>query len=185
MTFPWHKVIHCFVSSVKHLDNPGMLYTHSRVKTYVLREENCDSLSTWTQWRDSFSNYDDTFDKPFSFFFFFHLDNAIIGLRLIIHWPKICSAKDYKRHHFNYLWETAFNIYQVVQEALDRAQCGRTCIVIAHRLSTIKNASRIIVLQHGCVAEEGTHSELMNMQGGLYYKLQRTQSWHMSFAHCL
>lgn len=60
---------------------------------------------------------------------------------------------------------------QVVQDALDRAQIGRTCIVIAHRLSTIKNSSKISVVKDGKLLEEGTHSELMDKRN-FYYKLQ-------------
>ena len=63
----------------------------------------------------------------------------------------------------------------MVQEALDRAQQGRTSIVIAHRLSTIQNADCIIVINHGKVAELGTHSELLAHKG-IYYKLSNTQS---------
>ncbi|KAK7508463.1 hypothetical protein BaRGS_00000029 [Batillaria attramentaria] len=63
---------------------------------------------------------------------------------------------------------------KVVQEALDKARQGRTCIVIAHRLSTITNADKIYVIRHGVVTEEGNHSELMSRQG-FYYKLQTTQ----------
>ncbi|XP_074659631.1 ATP-dependent translocase ABCB1-like [Tubulanus polymorphus] len=63
----------------------------------------------------------------------------------------------------------------IVQEALDRAQRGRTCIVIAHRLSTIQNANRIAVIHRGVVAEIGTHAELMKHEGA-YYKLQRAQN---------
>ena len=47
---------------------------------------------------------------------------------------------------------------------------GRTSFVIAHRLSTIKNADVILVLNHGVIAEKGTHDELM-AKGGLYYEL--------------
>ena len=61
-----------------------------------------------------------------------------------------------------------------MQEALDEAQKGRTCIVIAHRLSTIHNADCIVVLQHGKVAEMGTHGELLAMKG-LYYTLHNSQ----------
>ena len=50
---------------------------------------------------------------------------------------------------------------QLVQEALERAQEGRTCLVIAHRLSTIRSADKIVVMQEGVVVEEGTHDELM------------------------
>ena len=49
----------------------------------------------------------------------------------------------------------------LVQEALDGALAGRTAIVIAHRLSTIRNADRIVVLDEGRIAEQGSHDELM------------------------
>ncbi|OWF55459.1 Multidrug resistance protein 1 [Mizuhopecten yessoensis] len=64
---------------------------------------------------------------------------------------------------------------KVVQEALDKAREGRTCIVIAHRLSTIRNADKICVIKHGQVAEQGRHGDLMSKQG-LYYKLNTAQS---------
>lgn len=57
-----------------------------------------------------------------------------------------------------------------VQKALDRLAKGRTTLVVAHRLSTIKNADYIVVLEHGRVAEIGTHKELME-QGRVYPKL--------------
>ncbi|XP_033609713.1 ATP-dependent translocase ABCB1 isoform X3 [Cryptotermes secundus] len=59
---------------------------------------------------------------------------------------------------------------KVVQEALDKAKEGCTCITITHRLSTIQNADVIFVINNGQVAEMGTHSELL-AQHGLYYKL--------------
>ena len=64
--------------------------------------------------------------------------------------------------------------FQVVQEALDLAQQGRTSIVIAHRLSTIENADLIAVIDEGRVVELGRHSELM-AQKGLYFSLQMIQ----------
>jgi len=64
---------------------------------------------------------------------------------------------------------------QVVQEALERAQEGRTSIVIAHRLSTIQNADCIIVIQSGRIAETGTHSELIAKRG-IYYRLNTRQT---------
>lgn len=54
---------------------------------------------------------------------------------------------------------------RVVQEALDNLMKNRTTIVIAHRLSTIQNADKIIVINDGRIAEEGTHEELLNKQG--------------------
>ena len=60
---------------------------------------------------------------------------------------------------------------QVVQDALDKAQQGRTSIVIAHRLTTIQNSHKITVVKDGKVLEEGTHSQLMNNKN-FYYKLQ-------------
>ena len=58
----------------------------------------------------------------------------------------------------------------IVQDALDRAQQGRTSIVIAHRLSTIRNSNVIFIFQNGVVTEKGTHDELMRL-GGFYAKL--------------
>ncbi len=63
---------------------------------------------------------------------------------------------------------------RVVQEALDRLMVGRTSFVIAHRLSTIKNADRIMVLEKGQLVEQGTHDELMEMNG-LYAHLYQIQ----------
>ena len=64
--------------------------------------------------------------------------------------------------------------FQIVQEALDVAQHGRTSIVIAHRLSTIMNADRIFVLQNGRVVEAGTHQQLLG-QKGRYFRLNQAQ----------
>lgn len=61
-----------------------------------------------------------------------------------------------------------------VSAALSKAQAGRTTLVIAHRLSTVKGADRILVLDHGRLAEEGTHDSLM-ARGGLYALLQEAQ----------
>ena len=63
---------------------------------------------------------------------------------------------------------------KIVQEALDKAREGRTCIVIAHRLSTIYNSDCIAVIHNGNVLERGNHSELM-AQEGAYYLLNTVQ----------
>uniref|UniRef100_A0A8C8ZZZ0 P-type phospholipid transporter n=1 Tax=Prolemur simus TaxID=1328070 RepID=A0A8C8ZZZ0_PROSS len=64
---------------------------------------------------------------------------------------------------------------KVVQEALDKAREGRTCIVIAHRLSTIQSADRIVVFQNGKVKEHGTHQQLL-AQKGIYFSMVSVQA---------
>ena len=62
-----------------------------------------------------------------------------------------------------------------IQEAIGRLIKGRTTFAIAHRLSTLRNASRLVVLDKGEIAEIGTHEELMEKQG-VFYKLVQTQT---------
>jgi len=64
----------------------------------------------------------------------------------------------------------------LIQDALGKISRDRTMIVIAHRLSTIRRADKIIVLENGRVAEEGSHLELARTGGGLYAKLLRLQA---------
>jgi ATP-binding cassette, subfamily B, bacterial len=62
----------------------------------------------------------------------------------------------------------------LVQGALETLMRGRTTLVIAHRLATIVNAHRILVIEAGCVVEEGTHASLL-AANGLYARLARLQ----------
>ncbi|XP_073503101.1 bile salt export pump-like [Phyllobates terribilis] len=62
---------------------------------------------------------------------------------------------------------------KTVQQALDEARQGRTCIAIAHRLSTIQNCDIIAVMAQGAIIEQGNHEQLMSRKGA-YYKLVTT-----------
>jgi ATP-binding cassette subfamily B protein len=62
----------------------------------------------------------------------------------------------------------------LVQQALERLMASRTSIVIAHRLATVQSCDRILVLDHGRIAEEGTHQTLAG-NGGLYARLAKLQ----------
>ncbi len=62
-----------------------------------------------------------------------------------------------------------------LQGALENLMQGKTTIMIAHRLSTVRNANRIIVMDRGTIAEEGTHEELL-LKKGLYYAMDTIQS---------
>ena len=63
---------------------------------------------------------------------------------------------------------------QQIQTAMDNLMKGRTSFIIAHRLSTIKNADLILVMEHGDIVEQGTHSELLE-KNGAYARLYNSQ----------
>jgi ATP-binding cassette subfamily B protein len=67
---------------------------------------------------------------------------------------------------------------RLISEAVDKLIEGRTTITIAHRLSTLKNCDRLMAVEHGRIAEEGTAEELLARKG-VYYKLWTLQTEQM------
>ena len=61
-----------------------------------------------------------------------------------------------------------------IQAAMEGVTAGRTCLMIAHRLSTVRNADMILVVKNGRIVEQGSHSELLQLQG-YYYELYTRQ----------
>ena len=65
----------------------------------------------------------------------------------------------------------------LIQRGMEALMKGRTSFVIAHRLSTIRRANRIVVIENGQIAEQGSHAELLKMRGH-YYRLYTQQFRH-------
>lgn len=63
---------------------------------------------------------------------------------------------------------------RLIQQSLDKLAVGRTVIAIAHRLSTIAQADKVVVLEQGCIVEQGKYQELLEQRGKLwkYHKMQ-------------
>ncbi|HIW20934.1 MAG TPA: ABC transporter ATP-binding protein/permease [Candidatus Dorea intestinavium] len=62
-----------------------------------------------------------------------------------------------------------------IQEALDTLMKGRTSFVVAHRLSTVRDADLILVMKDGKIIEQGKHDQLLELEGGFYKQLYRSQ----------
>jgi ATP-binding cassette subfamily B protein len=65
----------------------------------------------------------------------------------------------------------------LIQRGMEALMKGRTSFVIAHRLSTIRRADRILVIENGHIAEQGSHAELLKLRGH-YYRLYTQQFRH-------
>ena len=64
----------------------------------------------------------------------------------------------------------------LIQQAIERLMVGRTAIIIAHRLSTVRSLDRILVFDQGRIAEDGTHEQLLALDGGVYRRLFERQA---------
>ncbi|WP_321816765.1 MULTISPECIES: ABC transporter ATP-binding protein [unclassified Paraburkholderia] len=68
----------------------------------------------------------------------------------------------------------------LIQHAMERLMEGRTTVVVAHRLSTVRSLDRLLVLERGRVAEEGTHDALVRRENGLYRRLFERQALELT-----
>lgn len=71
-----------------------------------------------------------------------------------------------------------YNSEKLVQQALDLASKGRTTIVVSHRLSAIRGADKIVFINEGKVLEEGSHDDLMALEGA-YYNMVKAGDFKM------
>jgi len=68
----------------------------------------------------------------------------------------------------------------LIQQAMERLMVGRTTLVVAHRLSTVRALDRLLVMERGRIIEEGSHDELIRLQGGLYRRLFERQALELA-----
>jgi len=87
---------------------------------------------------------------------------ALISNPRILIFDEATSALDYESE-------------RIIQQNMKSICKGRTVLIIAHRLSAVRDANRIIVMEKGQFAEEGSHSALLTRDGGLYAKLHKMQ----------
>lgn len=87
---------------------------------------------------------------------------ALISNPRILIFDEATSALDYESE-------------RIIQQNMKSICKGRTVLIIAHRLSAVRDANRIIVMEKGQIAEEGTHSALLTRDSGLYAKLHKMQ----------
>jgi ATP-binding cassette subfamily B protein len=68
----------------------------------------------------------------------------------------------------------------LIQQAMERLMVGRTTLVVAHRLSTVRALDRLLVLDKGRVVEEGSHEQLIRIDGGVYRRLFERQALELT-----
>ncbi|TIN52137.1 MAG: ATP-binding cassette domain-containing protein, partial [Mesorhizobium sp.] len=68
----------------------------------------------------------------------------------------------------------------LIQKAMERLMVGRTTLVIAHRLSTVRALDRLLVFDRGRIIEEGSHDELIRLNGGIYRRLFERQALELT-----
>jgi ATP-binding cassette, subfamily B, bacterial len=68
----------------------------------------------------------------------------------------------------------------LIQQAMERLMLGRTTLVVAHRLSTVRSLDRLLVFDHGRIAEEGNHEALIGLNGGIYRSLFELQALELT-----
>ncbi|AZO14326.1 ABC transporter ATP-binding protein [Mesorhizobium sp. M2A.F.Ca.ET.043.05.1.1] len=68
----------------------------------------------------------------------------------------------------------------LIQRAMERLMVGRTTLVIAHRLSTVRALDRLLVFDRGRIAEEGSHDDLIRLNGGIYRRLFERQALELT-----
>jgi ATP-binding cassette subfamily B protein len=68
----------------------------------------------------------------------------------------------------------------LIQQAMEKLMQGRTTLVVAHRLSTVRSLDRLLVFNHGHIAEEGTHASLIRRSGGIYRGLFERQTLELT-----